>query len=72
MTTLEIVLIVALAYSVIAHIVNFINIGSGCLIADFEDLLVGILWPAAIVYVIIEYIKHKKKLDKSKSQRYNK
>lgn len=71
MTTLEIVLIVALAYFVIAHIINFISIGSGCLIADFEDLLAGILWPVAItcaiIRAIIVHIDRRKKLDKSKS-----
>ena len=71
MTTLEIVLIVALAYSVIAHIVNCLNIGTGGMICDFEDLFDGILWPVAIICTIIRaivaHIDRKKKLDKSKS-----
>jgi len=71
MTTLEIILIIALVYSVIAHIVNCINVGTGCMICDFEDLLAGILWPVAIICAIIRaiiiHIDRKKKLDKSKS-----
>jgi hypothetical protein len=72
MTTLEIILIIALAYSVIAHIVNYINVGTGGMICDFEDLLDGILWPVAITCAIMRVIiarikKHKKKLDKLKS-----
>ena len=72
MTTLEIILIIALVYSLIAHIVNCINVCTGGMICELEDFLLGgTLWPVAIICSIINaiivHIDRKKKLDKSKS-----
>lgn len=39
MTTLEIILIIAVVYLLIAHIFNFICIADNCILCDAEDLL---------------------------------
>lgn len=63
MTTLEIMLIVILAYLIIAHIMNFINVACDCYLCDFEDLISNLLWiiflPIAIIRRIITIIKEK-------------
>jgi len=61
MTTLEIILIVALVYLIIAEVFHFINIACGCFLADYEDLIFDLLWivmlPVALIQRAIR--KHK-------------
>lgn len=63
MTTLEIILIVALVYLIIAHVINFISIACGCYLTEAEDLICNLLWiiflPIAIIRGIVVRIKEK-------------
>lgn len=63
MTTFEIILIIILAYLIIAHIINFISVADNCYLCDFEDLISNLLWiiflPIAIIRRIITIIKEK-------------
>lgn len=64
MTTLEIILIIAVVYLLIAHIFNFICIADNCILCDAEDLLCNLFW---IVLLPIALIKRfSKALDKIK------
>lgn len=64
MTTLEIILLIALSYFIIAHIMNFVSIACDCYLCDLEDLIANLLWiillPVAIIRRIIVTIKEKK------------
>lgn len=63
MTTFEIILIIIIAYLIIAHIINFISIACNCYLCEFEDLIGSLLWiiflPIAIIRKIIVTIKEK-------------
>ena len=61
MTTLEIILIVALVYLIIAHVINFVSVACGCYLTESADLICNLLWiiflPIAIIRGIIEKLK---------------
>ena len=61
MTTLEIILLVAVIYLAIAHIMNYVSIAFGCLLCDFEDLTENLFWivllPAALIIRAFKEIK---------------
>lgn len=63
MTTLEIILIVALVYLIIAEVFHFINIACGCFLVDYEDLIFDLLWiimlPIALIERVIRKIKNR-------------
>ena len=60
MTTLEIILIIAIIYLIIAFIFCFINLADNCIISDYEDLICNLLWiiflPLAILKRLIKTI----------------
>ena len=71
MTTLEIILLIAVIYLAIAHGWNFFCINDGCMLCDNEDLLCNLFWivmlPIALIRLAIKKIKKfKKVLDKTK------
>ncbi len=53
MTTLEIILIVAVIYLVVAHIFNYISIACDCYLVDFEDLTANIFWIVMLPIALI-------------------
>ncbi len=61
MTTLEIILLIAVIYLTIAHIMNYVSVAFGCLLSDFEDLTENLLWiillPAALIIRAFKEIK---------------
>ena len=44
MTTLEIILIVAIVYLIIIEVFHFLNITTGCMICDYADLISDWFW----------------------------
>lgn len=61
MTTLEIILIVAIVYLIIAEVFHFINIACGCFLSDYEDLICDLLWIIMLPVALIKRAIRKRK-----------
>ena len=60
MTTLEIILIIVIAYFVIIEFFHFLNIATGCMLCDYQDLISDWFWiimlPLALINRLVKTI----------------